>query len=246
MVFLVRCPPDFQAFRILELDGETVRGTRLVNLLRSELMLMGRAMSDTLEASLEERKAVLRREALVRRKKLSGGSIGDRLVWYFHHGIVPRVDFSVTIFSAYDPIREEADCMPLVCDLIGRGARCCLPIVVGSRSALQFRAWRPGEPLQQHRLGGRVPGAHADILIPQLLLVPLLAFDRQGGRLGYGGGFYDRTASALVKNQPILMVGLAYAEQEVDAVPRGPTDYRLDWVITQDGALGPLQSCRIQ
>jgi 5-formyltetrahydrofolate cyclo-ligase len=121
--------------------------------------------------------------------------------------------------------------------LHGLGHACSLPEVAGPDKALVFRAWKPGDRLLTGRLGEPKPDSAAPELFPDVLLVPLLSFDRDGFRLGYGGGHYDRTLAALRNADGILAVGLAYAAQEVDTVPRDGHDARLDWVVTEQAAI---------
>jgi 5-formyltetrahydrofolate cyclo-ligase len=117
--------------------------------------------------------------------------------------------------------------------LEARGHGLCLPVVVGRGRALAFRRWRTGEALIEGAYGAQVPANGAEVCTPTVLLVPLLAFDRAGYRLGYGGGFYDRTLAGLRAQAPVLAVGLAYAGQEMPAVPREATDQPLDWLVTE-------------
>lgn len=116
------------------------------------------------------------------------------------------------------------------------GARLALPAVVDSNSPLEFRIWQPGEPLVAGAYGIPMPEAR-EILRPSRLVVPLLAWDRSGARLGYGGGYYDRTLAALRTEGDCWAVGFAYAAQEVERVPRGENDMPLDAVATEDGVL---------
>lgn len=119
--------------------------------------------------------------------------------------------------------------------LHGRGHPLCLPVVTDKVGALVFRAWAPGEALVEGVFDTRVPPPDRPVVEPTVLLVPLLAFDRAGYRLGYGGGYYDRTLAALAQNQP-TSIGLAFAAQEVDTLPHEAHDRRLDWVITEQAA----------
>jgi 5-formyltetrahydrofolate cyclo-ligase len=135
--------------------------------------------------------------------------------------------------SGYWPMRSEADPRPILTALGARGHPLCLPVVVGKGQPLVFRAWRPGDALVAGGFGTLVPAPDQAPVVPRLLLVPLLAFDRRGYRLGYGGGFYDRTLAALRAAGPVVAVGLALSAQEVDAVPHDATDARLDWVVTE-------------
>ncbi|MDT8857019.1 5-formyltetrahydrofolate cyclo-ligase [Paracoccaceae bacterium Fryx2] len=110
----------------------------------------------------------------------------------------------------------------------------CVPVIPGPAQPLRFREWTPGCPMVPGTFGALVP-AEGAWLDPQVLIVPLLAFDRRGFRLGYGGGFYDRTLQALRARHPTLAVGFAFDAQEVPLVPTDATDERLDTVITEAG-----------
>lgn len=137
------------------------------------------------------------------------------------------------VISAYWPMGSELDPRPAVSELHGRGHPIALPVVVGRGSPLLFRAWSPGDALEEAGFNTRVPAADRPELTPRVLLVPLLAFDRRGYRLGYGGGFYDRTLAALRTRGAALAVGLAYAGQEVPEVPRDGNDQHLDRLVTE-------------
>jgi len=118
--------------------------------------------------------------------------------------------------------------------LAARGHPLALPRVQGRGRPLAFHAWRPGDPLLAGPFGVMEPDPDAPALRPRVLLVPLLAFDRQGGRLGYGAGYYDLVLHALrALCPPPLAIGVAFAAQEVDRVPTGPRDQPLDAVVTE-------------
>lgn len=140
---------------------------------------------------------------------------------------------SGAVVAGYWPMRGEIDVLPLLGALAERGQVTALPAVVGRKEPLEFRRWAPGEALEEGIYGTRHPPASAGVVRPVCLLVPLLAFDRRGVRLGYGGGFYDRTLAALRAVGPVVAVGVAYAGQEVEALPAEPHDERLDWVVTE-------------
>ena len=140
------------------------------------------------------------------------------------------------IISAYLPIKTELCALNAMHEFFRRGKRVCLPVVVGSGQPLRFREWRPGAEMQYGAFGTSAP-ARGAWLEPRLLIVPLLAFDRQCNRLGYGGGFYDRTIARLESAGEVLKVGLAFAEQECARVPCTDSDRRLDAVITQTGII---------
>ena len=139
-----------------------------------------------------------------------------------------------TVVSGYWPVGEELDCRPLLHRLIVGGCVIGLPVVVAPGAPLTFRAWAPGAPMQAGAKGIPVPAGDAAAVSPSVLVVPLLAFDRSGYRLGYGGGYYDRTLAALRDSgRPVVAVGFAYAAQQVAAVPHTAADQRLDWIVTE-------------
>ena len=135
--------------------------------------------------------------------------------------------------AAYLPMETEIDPGPLLRRLAGRGARVVLPVVVGRDAPLVFREADPACALAVDAAGLPCPPASAATFDPDLILVPLLAFDRAGGRLGQGGGYYDRTLRALRARRPITAVGLAFAGQEIDHAPMGPFDEPLDAILTE-------------
>lgn len=139
------------------------------------------------------------------------------------------------IVAGYRPIRSEIDPTPLLRAASAQGAQLCLPVVETADSPLRFRAWAPGDPLAKGAFGVEIP-ADGPWVEPDLVIVPLLAFDGSGARLGYGGGFYDRTLAGLRAARTIRAVGLAYAAQQVETIPVEPTDQRLDGVATENGA----------
>jgi 5-formyltetrahydrofolate cyclo-ligase len=139
------------------------------------------------------------------------------------------------VVSVYLPIGEEIDPLPLAGRLRAEGWRTALPVMVGKDRPLVFRAWESGDPLEARMWGIREPAADRPALEPDLLLVPLLAFDAAGWRLGYGGGYYDRSLAGLRARKPAVAIGLAFDEQRVDAVPHSDYDQRLDWVLTPRG-----------
>ncbi|HWA91668.1 MAG TPA: 5-formyltetrahydrofolate cyclo-ligase [Rhizomicrobium sp.] len=136
------------------------------------------------------------------------------------------------IVSFYWPMGDEADPRALASALAARGATLALPVVAAKRSPLHFRVWREGDPLIVHAFGMHEPAPEARRVMPDLLLVPLLAFDARGHRLGYGGGFYDCTLASL---ETKLAIGVAYAGQETDLLPALAHDHPLDMVVTEKG-----------
>jgi len=188
-------------------------------------------------SDIDETKRALRKEAAARRREAAAaddGSAGARLAERFLEVI--DVPASAPV-SGFWPIRTEIDVMPLLRALAARGHPIALPVVAGAAQPLVFRAWREGDTMAEGPWGIREPLDGAPEIAPQVLLVPLLAFDRTGYRLGYGGGFYDRSLAALRGKGAAVAVGAAWAAQEVAAVPRDGRDQPLDWVVTEREAL---------
>jgi 5-formyltetrahydrofolate cyclo-ligase len=141
------------------------------------------------------------------------------------------------VVSLYHPIGEELDTGPLLDALLEKGATIVLPIVEKKRRPLVFRRYIPGDALVAGVYGALTPKPDAPVMAPDIVVAPLLAFTRNGGRLGYGGGYYDRTLAVLRKEKGILAIGFAYGAQEVDALPLSPLDQPLDWVVTEREAI---------
>lgn len=137
------------------------------------------------------------------------------------------------VVSGFMPLQNEIDPRPLMRELVAHGARLALPVVIGRDTPLLMRAWDFGEPLAVGVRGIREPKPDAAALLPDILLVPLVAFDRAGHRVGFGGGFYDLTIAQLRACKTVVAVGLAFAVLEVPAVPATSRDARLDLVLTE-------------
>ena len=138
-----------------------------------------------------------------------------------------------TIVSGFMPLKSEINPLPLMRKLAAQGARLALPAVAGRGKPLIMREWVFGEPLAAGVWGIREPKPAAAEVDPDILLVPLLAFDRAGHRIGYGAGYYDLTIVQLRARKAVFAVGLAFAVQEVAAVPTTPRDALLDLVLTE-------------
>ncbi|MEA2822928.1 MAG: 5-formyltetrahydrofolate cyclo-ligase [Bradyrhizobium sp.] len=141
-----------------------------------------------------------------------------------------------TIVSGYSPIRGEIDPVPLMRTLAAQGVQLALPAVTARGKSLIFRAWSPSDRLMLGSLGIPEPSPAAAELVPDIMLVPLAAFDRSGHRIGYGAGHYDVTLAHLRKGKAIIAIGLAFAVQEIKAVPMQPHDVALDYVLTEKHA----------
>ena len=139
------------------------------------------------------------------------------------------------VFSIYATMGSEIDPTPTCEQLLGRGHTVSLPVMIKLGQPLVFRQWKPGDPLEPKKWGIREPLPQAPKIEPDVLLLPMVAFDKDGWRLGYGGGFYDRTLARLRALKPIIAIGIAFDEQEVDAVPHAAYDERLDLVLTPTG-----------
>lgn len=137
------------------------------------------------------------------------------------------------VIAGFWPIGSEADPLPLLEDLRERGHAVALPVVIAPASPLIFRLWSKDIALQPAGFGTRAPGPDAPEVLPDILLMPLLAYDRAGHRLGYGGGYYDRTLAHLGA-RPIL-VGFAFSGQEQETIPHQAHDVMLDAVVTERG-----------
>jgi 5-formyltetrahydrofolate cyclo-ligase len=141
------------------------------------------------------------------------------------------------VVSGFAAIRDEINPADLMSWLHAEGFRLALPVMIGKGKPLLMRAWSPGDAMEAAAWGIAEPMADKPEVEPDVVLVPLLAFDARGHRLGYGGGFYDRTLAKLRAKKPVIAVGIAYDEQKVDAVPVESYDQRLDWVLTPSGPL---------
>ena len=135
--------------------------------------------------------------------------------------------------SAFWPLAEELDTLPLLHALHEQGHQMLLPIMLGAGKPLEFGSWQPGDTLKAAAFKTLEPSDDKDRLAPNIMLCPLLAFDRRGFRMGYGGGFYDRSIAQLQEQGDLLTIGIAFAAQEVEAIPIGEYDMPLDMIVTE-------------
>lgn len=142
------------------------------------------------------------------------------------------------IIAGYMAIHGEISVAPALAAFHARGHILALPVVVGDGKPLVFRKWQPGDALEKGAYGIDVPHANASEVIPDAVIVPLAAFDAEGHRLGYGAGYYDKTIARMrAQKKDILLVGAAYAEQQVEKIPADEHDRKLDAVATEKGVL---------
>ena len=177
-------------------------------------------------------KALLRRGVLARRAALDPAmrtAFSERLTV---QGLALAARHEARAVSAFHPIRDEPDTLALLDALADRGIVTALPITGKRGDRLTLRAFRPGDPTVIGAMRIPEPSPGAALVEPDLLFVPLAAFDRRGHRIGYGAGYYDRTLSFLRARRRTVAVGVAYAVCEVEAVPDEPHDETLDYVLT--------------
>ncbi|HLJ63748.1 MAG TPA: 5-formyltetrahydrofolate cyclo-ligase [Stellaceae bacterium] len=180
-------------------------------------------------------KQQLRRLALARREA-AAARIGAEAALAVRDTLLGMAFPEGAVIAGYWPIRHELDPRPALTALAERGFRLALPAVTERGAALQFRCWQPGDALFPDMIKVPAPSPEAPLVpSPSILLVPLLAFDRWGGRLGFGGGYYDRTLASTRGLGKVLALGLAFADQEVERVPLDPNDQCLDGVVSEHG-----------
>jgi 5-formyltetrahydrofolate cyclo-ligase len=183
-------------------------------------------------APLETQKAELRAAALARRDALSDAQRAAAAQAIAARGLPVAIGPGMLI-AGYSPIRSEIDPIPLMRALAAQGALLALPVIAARDRPLIFRAWSPGETLARGQFGILEPLPEATELIPDIVLVPLAAFDRLGHRIGYGAGHYDRSLAPLRAARKVVAIGVAFAAQEIEAVPMQPHDVALDYVLTE-------------
>ncbi len=183
--------------------------------------------------SLREAKRALRAEMAATRAAWNGDqaaaalALRDQFLALFVDAAPPSVA------AGYWPIGDELDPRPLLDALCGRGWTCALPVVVARGEPLSFRRWRPGDRLVTAGFGLSEPHPDAPDAVPDIVIAPMLAADPAGRRLGYGGGFYDRTVGKLRAASTVTVVAIGYDVQIRGAVPASATDQRVDWVLSE-------------
>jgi 5-formyltetrahydrofolate cyclo-ligase len=181
---------------------------------------------------MDTQKPILRAEMLAKRDALSDAQRAAAAQALAARGLPFDVP-SGAVVAGYSPIRSEIDPTPLMRLLAAQGAQLALPVIVARDAPLIFRVWSPGVERVRGPLGILEPPPEAISVIPDILLVPLAAFDRSGHRIGYGAGHYDRSFAQLRALKAIIAVGVAFGLQEINAVPMQPHDVALDYVLTE-------------
>lgn len=183
--------------------------------------------------SLAEAKRAARAEAALRRKAAHAEDRGAGA------GMLSAVlaGYRGVPLSGYMPIRSEIDPLPAMAEAAAHGP-VAIPVIEAAGAPLRFARWEPDMALVPGAFGAMIPEV-PEFLTPEILIVPLLAFTRSGHRLGYGGGFYDRTLEVLRAARPTLAIGFAYDAQEAGQIPLEPTDARLDMIVTPTGVITP-------
>jgi 5-formyltetrahydrofolate cyclo-ligase len=185
------------------------------------------------EDGIEAEKALLRRTARSRREALSPefrAEASKSISFQFFDKVAFGPEDAI---AGYWRIRDEVDCQPILVRLMDSAQTVILPVVTGAAEPLQFRIWGADAPLYEAGFGTLAPSDLAPRAEPDLILMPLLGYDRTGTRLGYGGGYYDRTLAAMTKRP--MLVGLDFSAQALDHIPREAHDIPLDAVVTESG-----------
>ena len=175
-------------------------------------------------------KSEARKAAFGRRKAAFGQGLDGAAQAYLREALA---GFKGKPLAGYMPIRTEIDPLPVMAEW---AAPVGVPVIQGEGQALRFHRWIPGCEMVDGPFGAQVP-AEAEAVVPEVLIVPLVAFDGRGYRLGYGGGFYDRTLEGLRAARKTVAIGYAFSAQAMDEVPLEPTDQRLDAMVTEAGVI---------
>lgn len=185
-------------------------------------------------SDIKAAKAFARREALAAREGVDASTRLRLSARVTAEGLRLAATLAPTeAVSLFVAMRLEPDLEPLARALHANGRALCLPVTLGKGLPLIFRRWAPGQALIEARFGVREPTPEAPLVTPTLLFTPLAGFDRSGHRVGYGGGYYDRTLAELRGLRRVIAVGVAFAAQELAHAPREATDERLDMIVTE-------------
>ncbi len=183
---------------------------------------------------IQSLKAVARKAAFARRKAARSATADAQAAAHLIAALLP---YKGAAIAGYMPIRTEIDPLPAMAALQAFGP-VGVPVIQGEGQPLTFREWSPEAEMVDGPFGAKIP-KHGDDITPRVLVVPLVAFTAQAMRLGYGGGFYDRTLEGLRAQGPVTAIGYAYSAQLAEDLPLEPTDQPLDLIVTENGPLTP-------
>ncbi|HEY6382594.1 MAG TPA: 5-formyltetrahydrofolate cyclo-ligase [Pseudolabrys sp.] len=184
------------------------------------------------DTSVSDRKTRVRQETLELRDALPPAIRAAAAQSIAARPFPIRIEPGVVV-SGFSPMKSEINPVPLMRNLADNGARLALPVIAGRGKPLIMRAWNFGDPLVSGQWGIREPTGEASEVAPDIMIVPLAAFDRTGHRIGYGAGYFDMTINALRGKKPVTAIGIAFAVQEIPSVPTTDRDARLDLVLTE-------------
>lgn len=190
--------------------------------------------TDSLTASAPAKRG-LRQELRSRRARLAAAAAPDAAECAARGLMRLLAGMPDSTLAGYWPMGDEFDVRPALAAALSRGWSCALPVVVGRDAPLVFRSWRPGDGLERGGFGTLVPHRDRPEIVPRVVLVPLLGFDARGFRIGYGGGYYDHSLARLRALGDIDAIGIAFAGQEIEAVPTDGFDQGLDALVTEAG-----------
>jgi len=192
-------------------------------------------MNQDAKKSVAKEKAEVRKLARASRARVHEqyASEGRRLLKHRADDILNFIEPGEgLVIAGYHPIKDEIDCLGLLSTLRDKGYGTALPRMRAHEKSLDFYKWVGSMPLEVGAYGVREPAISSELVVPDIILLPLLSFDLNGGRLGYGGGYYDRTLAALRAGGQVTAIGVGYDAQEVDDVPRDDNDQLLDYIAT--------------
>ena len=187
-------------------------------------------------SNLSGGKQALRQAAMRRRDDLAANLRGQAEMKIREFGIELLARLGASVVAGYHPFRSELDILPLLESLRAQGCNIALPHTPREEAPLIFRQWPAGSALRKGGFGIMEPGADMPQLEPDVVFVPLLSFDAAGHRLGYGGGYYDRTLKVIRRHRTVVAIGVAFDEQKTKTLLVEHHDQPLDWILTQSGS----------
>ena len=175
-------------------------------------------------------KQTLRQDLLQKRQNMAGKDVANTEIT---KRVLRHITDTSKSVAAYYPFKGEVDILPSLNHLHINGHQTALPVITAKASPLSFKTWKLGDALTESFFKIPQPTQNANDILPDIILIPLVGFDRSGNRLGYGGGFYDRTLETLRATKPVIAIGIAFSIQEVDKLAPCEHDEPLDYIITE-------------